>query len=823
MRHALAPLLLALLAGPVAAVDDVAVVDGPPADARSSHYPGNREPLRPSPFVKLPVGAVRPDGWLRKQLELQADGFHGHLTEISRFLEKEENSWLDPGGQGSHGWEEVPYWLKGFADCAYLLGRDDQIAEAKVWIEGALNSRRDDGFFGPRGQGAAATVESTEGEYDLWPNMVMLKCLQSYYEYTGDDRVLDLMTAYFRWERTVPDEDFLPPYWQQQRGADNLTSVYWLYNRTGEPWLLDLAAKIHRNTADWTSGVPNWHNVNMAEAFGGPTFFWPQSGDEKHLNASYRNYETFRTTYGQVPGGMFGGDENCRPGYDDPRQAVETCGLVEMMFSCEQLLTTTGDPLWADRCEDVAFNMLPAALTAEMDALRYLTAPNMATADRTSHAPGIQNGGPMFAMDPTIHRCCQHNFGHGWPYLAEHLWLATADDGLALAFPLAGEVEAAVGDGAEVTMTAETHYPFDDAVELTINTAEPVRFPLYLRVPGWCDSSSLAINGEAVAVEPEPGRYLRIDRTWSDGDAVRLALPMAVKLRTWEANHDSVSVDRGPLTYSLEIGEQKTREGGSEDWPGYVILPATDWNYGLVLDGHDPAASFEVVRRDWPDSEMPWTLGNVPVMLKARGKKIPEWQLDAFELVAPLQDSPVRSSEPVEPITLVPMGAARLRISAFPVIGEGPDAHEWEAPAQPLPYEASASHCFDSDTVRALKDRIEPRDSADRDIPRFTWWPHKGTTEWVQYDFDGPIELTGVSVYWFDDTGFGGGCALPESVAVLARKGGEWVPVAVTEADPIAADRFNALRFQTVSTDALRLEVRLRPGRSAGILEWRIE
>ena len=297
----------------------VSVVAQPPARGVSPHYVSNRAPLLASPLVKLPIGAVRPEGWLRKQLELQADGFHGHLTEISRFLKKENNSWLNADGQGEYGWEEVPYWLKGFGDCAYLLGREDQIKETREWVEAVLGSQRDDGFFGPRGQGAKATVESTQGKYDLWPNMAMLNVLQSYHESTGDERVLEFLKKYFRWELRLADEDFLPPYWQQQRGADNLASVYWLYNRTGEPWLLDLAAKVHRNTANWTDGVPNWHNVNMMQAFGGPTTFWMQSGEGRHLEAAERNYRTIREMYGQVPGGLFGGDENCREGYHRPQ------------------------------------------------------------------------------------------------------------------------------------------------------------------------------------------------------------------------------------------------------------------------------------------------------------------------------------------------------------------------------------------------------------------------------------------------------------------------------------------------------------------------
>ncbi len=799
-----------------------AVVPHPPLDRRNHHYPSHRDPLLPSPLVKLPVGAVRPGGWLRKELELQSAGFHGHLTEISAFLRKDHNAWLSRDGQGERGWEEVPYWLKGFGDCAYLLGNRDQIKEAKVWIEGALASQREDGFFGPRGRGAKATVESTKGKYDLWPNMVMLQCLRSYYEFTGDRRVPDLMTKYFRWELSVPDADFLPPYWQQQRAADNLDSVLWLYDRTGEGWLLDLATKIHRHTADWTDGVPDWHNVNMTEAFGGPAFYYPLSKDPRHLAAAERNWRTIREKYGQVPGGLFCGDENCRPGYTDPRQAVETCGMVEFMSSCERLLAVAGDPAWADRCEDVAFNQLPAALTADLTALRYLTAPNLIQSDRSNKAPGYENGGPMLEMNPYRHRCCQHNFGHGWPYLAEHLWMATGDDGLAAVVYAESEVKAKVGEGTEVTLAERTHYPFDEHVEVTVAASKPTRFPLYLRVPGWCDKPAVQVNGQDAAVSGGGPGYVRLDRTWAAGDRVALTLPMRVRVRRWAANHDSVSVDRGPLTFSLKVGEKYVRSGGTDRWPAYEIWPTTPWNYGLVLNAADPAASFEVVARPWPADDRPFTQASAPAELRCQARRIPEWKADYLGLVGLLQPSPAKTSEPVETVTLIPMGAARLRITAFPTVSDGPDAHQWKVPPEALPLKVSASHCWQGDTVRAVADGRVPKSSDDHTIPRFTWWNHRGTAEWVQREFDAPRKVSAVRVYWFDDEPSRGGCRTPASWRLLYRKGGAWVPVEGASAYGTETNRFNETTFPPVETDALRIEVRLRPGVSGGILEWEV-
>jgi DUF1680 family protein len=367
---------------------------------------------------------------------------------------------------------------------------------------------------------------------------------------------------------------------------------------------------------------------------------------------------------------MFGGDENCRPGYTDPRQAIETCGMVEMMFSTETLAWITGDPIWADRCEDVAYNSLPAALTADLKALRYLTAPNMPLSDKQSKNPGLQNRGPMLLMSPHDHRCCQHNWGHGWPYFAQHQWYATSDHGLAAVFYNSCRLEAKVADGRTAKIAVETRYPFDEAVRIRIADLEPRAFPLYLRIPGWCQRPQIKVNGEAVDVEAKPVSFVRLERTWQTGDNIEVLLPMDLQVKRWPENKNCVSIERGPLTYSLRIGEEYRRAGGTERWPEWEILPTSAWNYGLVVSEQDPAAGFEFVERAWPADDQPFTLEGTPLELRAKAKRIPEWKLNEQGLADPLPPSPVHSAAEAETVTLVPMGAARLRISAFPVIGD---------------------------------------------------------------------------------------------------------------------------------------------------------
>ncbi|MCF7762988.1 MAG: glycoside hydrolase family 127 protein [Verrucomicrobia bacterium] len=634
---------------------------------------GNRSPLAPSPMIKLPIGSIKPQGWLRHQLDLEREGMVGRLQELSPWLKFETSAWTNPGGEGERGWEEMPYWLKGYGDLAYVLNDADGIAEARRWIETVMASQREDGWFGPR-----ALLKNLDGKPDLWPHMVMLNVLQSYYEFSRDERSLRCIEAYCGWLQRQPAAVFANGYWPKLRAGDNIETIHWLYNRTGDGALLELAEKIHENMAPWSTGVINWHNVNIAQGFREPAVFFQQSGDRALLERAELNYGTVMDQYGQFPGGGFAGDENCRPGFGDPRQGFETCGMVEFMHSFEMLTKITGDPIWADRCEEIAFNSFPAALTPDWKGLHYLTSANQVQLDAGNKAPAIQNGGTMFAYSPhERYRCCQHNVSHGWPYYAEELWLATHDHGLAASLYADSEVSARVGDGRTVRIVERTEYPFGDRIRFVLEMNEPVAFPLHLRIPGWCGKPELRINGRRVRTEVGAFTFLALNRVWNDGDTVELRLPMKVSVRTWPQNQNAVSVHRGPLAFSLKIGERWVKSGGSDEWPEFEVFPTTPWNYGLELNSRNPAESFTVHRRPGPIAGNPFTLETAPVELEARARRIPAWELDSLGLVGKLQPSPVRSDSGREKITLVPMGAARLRVSLFPVIGRGSDAREW--------------------------------------------------------------------------------------------------------------------------------------------------
>jgi hypothetical protein len=627
-----------------------------PATAGSTKfYVGNRPPLLPSPYAKLPIGSIEPRGWLRQQLLLMADGMTGHLHEFSHYLAP-TSGWLTFKPQDA-GWEEMPYWLRGYGDLGYVLKDPRIIGEAKHWLDATLSSQQLDGYFGP---------PLNKAKDDLWPNMLMLNALQSLYESTGDARVLPFMSRYCRYELDLPQRKLLPGSWQKIRGGDNLASAYWLYNHTGDASLLRLGRRLFEATADWTLGPQTQHGVNNAQGFREPATYYQQSQNPKHLEATERNYSAVMDTYGQVPGGMCGADENWRPGKTGPQQAAETCSMVEFMHSFEMLLKITGNPVWADRCETVAFNSLPAALTPELKGLHYLTAPNLVECD-PSGQHDFDNPGYLLPFSPReVYRCCQHNVAMGWPYYAEHLWLATQGNGLAAVLYAECSVEARVGHGVRARIEERTDYPFGETAEFRLSLSEPTSFPLLLRVPGWCEGAVVAVNGARLSADAPPASYISIERLWRDGDRVELELPMKISLTEWMQHANAVSVNYGPLSFSLKIGERWEKVGGTGDWPDLAAYPSTPWNFGLNVNRANPAASFRVARKTQTEKQ-PFNLAAAPIELRGQGRLISDWKLTGKMASTP-PVSPVSSTERAREITLIPMGCARLRVSVFPTI-----------------------------------------------------------------------------------------------------------------------------------------------------------
>jgi hypothetical protein len=256
----------------------------------------------------------------------------------------------------------------------------------------------------------------------------------------------------------------------------------------------------------------------------------------------------------------------------------------------------------------------------------------------------------------------------GWPKLAANLWMATPDQGLAAVVYGPSEVATTVRGGVAVRIEEETGYPFRDTVSLIVRPERAATFPLALRIPAWATGAIVTVSGAPVN-GVRTGEFLRIEREWRAGDRVELRFPMAIRVSNWYNN--SIAVERGPLVYSLRVGEswhKLKQTGPASDWE---IYPTSPWNYGLVVDAKNPAGAFTVKER--PMAHQPFNAMDAPIEIAAKARRVPQWGL-VDDSPGPLPVSPVTSRRAEESVTLVPYGAAKLRITAFPYLIPGQEA-----------------------------------------------------------------------------------------------------------------------------------------------------
>jgi DUF1680 family protein len=667
----------------------------------------NRPPLQPKAFSELPLGTVEPRGWLRRQLERMRDGLTGNLNERYSTVVGPPNGWL--GGDGD-GWERGPYWLDGLVPLAYILKDEKLIAKAQPWIEWTLTHQEPSGYIGPKlfekEPPAEPGIQKTPRE-DWWPRMVMLKVLQQYYSATGDRRVVELLLKYFRYQLAELPKTPLDnwSFWANRRGGDNLMVVYWLYNITGEGFLLDLAELIHKQTFPYTDVFLNehpdpspdlahlypyntdnrypfqpelirrlsvdqlqsFHCVNLAQGIKEPVVYYQQHPEKRFLRAVKQAFADIRKFHGQ-PQGMYGADEPMHG--NDPTQGIEFCSVVELMFSLETMLAIAGDLDFVDHLELIAYNALPAQSTADFRSRQYFQCANqvlISRARRNSYEEDNHEGTDLCFGLLTGYPCCTCNMHQGWPKLVQNLWYTTPDRGLAALLYGPSEVRAIVAENVGVTIAEETNYPFEETIRFHINPAREVQFPLHLRVPHWAGTVSVRVNGQPLEVAAHQ-RRLKLARTWKAGDVVDLAFTADVRLSRWVEN--SVAVERGPLVYALRIEEDWRRVAATDRFGEYhEVHPRTPWNYALLEDHvNTPRTGFAFERRG--GSAYPWTLNGAPVELRTQGKRVPEWQLYNHR-AGPLPHSRPQTHlarQAAEHIRLVPYGCTKLRITEFPVV-----------------------------------------------------------------------------------------------------------------------------------------------------------
>lgn len=650
------------------------------------NYLNNRSPLRVNQYIELPLGTIKPKGWLLETLERQRSGVSANLDELYPEVLGPRNGWL--GGDGDQ-WERGPYWIDGLVPLAYIL--DDNSLKKKVqpWIEWALKSQREDGFFGPDKDYPKEKGLQRNFSEDWWPRMVVLKFLKQYYTATNDQRIIKFMSGYFQYQlKTLPERPLGHwTSWAEYRACDNLEMVYWLYNITGERSLLDLTTLLYKQSYDYVDMFLNRddlkqlnsiHGVNLAQGIKSPVIYYQQDSQAKYIEAVKKGFADLRQFNGQ-PSGMYGADESLHG--NNPTQGSELCSAAELMFSLEEISQITGEVQFMDHLERIAFNALPTQISDDFKERQYFQQPNQVMITKCLHNFDINHGNTDLVYGLlTGYPCCTCNLHQAWPKFTQNLWYATDDKGIAALIFSPSEVTAKVANQVAVRITEETTYPMDGKIRFTFNlldkTMKEVRFPFHLRIPAWCNLATIFVNGN-IYKENSGNRIAVIDRIWKSGDVVELELPMHIQTQTWYEN--SVSIERGPLVYALKIEEQWKHRTFDDPKNIYgttysEVLPLSKWNYGLPdTELKDLDKSLEVViDKNKLHSKYPWNLENAPIEIKVKAKEIPSWKL-YNEMAGPLPYSgmiygPDNKQLPVETITLIPYGCTTLRISEFPVL-----------------------------------------------------------------------------------------------------------------------------------------------------------
>jgi uncharacterized protein len=629
------------------------------------------EDLAAPAFRPLPLGAVRPRGWLERQLRLQASGLSGHLDEF--WPDVAESQWF--GGK-AEGWERAPYWLDGAIPLAFVL--DDARLTGKVGerVEQILRGQRPDGWYGP-----VAAAAAGDQRYDMWAVLLANKMMVQYHEATGDERALRAAEASLRALASGLAQHPLFN-WGKYRWYEGLIPTFYLYERTGEPWLLDLARTLRAQGTDFvalfrgdeiTAPTPRrgrwvWdkHVVNTGMAPKAAALSWrlDQRADDRAF--PHEMLALLDRHHGQVTG-MFSGDE-CLAGRN-PVQGTELCAVVEFLYSLEILTSAFGDPAFGDRLERVAFNALPATFTPDMWAHQYDQQVNQVQCTINPDHMWTSNGpeSNLYGLEPNF-GCCTSNMHQGWPKLAASLWMATPDDGLAAVAYAPCEVRTSAG-GVRVTVLTETDYPFRDTVTITVTPERPAPFPVLLRVPGWTEGATLQVPGEP-AVSLAPAAFHRVAREWHGSTTLTLRFPM--RPRVSRRYHGALAVERGPLVYSLLMEEAWTRVNADKphrELPhgDFEVRPASPWDYGLRLDPDAPDDG--ITFAEAPIGDQPFSPQGAGMRATVEARRLPDWKLE-HGWAGEIAPGRPRSDEPVENVALIPYGCTNIRITEFPRLAD---------------------------------------------------------------------------------------------------------------------------------------------------------
>lgn len=589
---------------------------------------------------------IKPLGWLRRQLEIQADGLSGNLDKIWNDIKN--SAWI---GGDKEGWERVPYWLDGFIPLAYLLENEDMIARAKKYIDAIISFQKPDGWICP-------CKDEERKEYDTWAIQLITKTLTVYYQCSKDERIPDVIYSvlknYYEMLKSGEIELF---NWGKARWFEGFIAVNFIYERCREEWLADLARILREQGMDYNEAIPLWerplnrwrfdtHIVNLGMMLKSEAV---SCGilNEVYTDNAEKLHEILKKFNG-TPVGLFTGDE-CLSGLS-PIQGTELCSVAEQMYSYELLYAYTGDKKWAERLEVLAFNALPATISDDMWTHQYVQMSNQIACQRFPGKSLFRTNGSeahLFGLEPNF-GCCTANFNQAWPKFALSAFMHSGDT-VINAIPVPSELKT-----DDIHIKIETSYPFENSFKYTVEAEKAFTFKI--RIPSFAEN--LTVNGEA-ADEPE----------FNIGAGEKLELDICFETSAYfeKRPHDLNTVKCGSLVFSVPVKYEKKmyeyeKDGVERKYPycDYEYIPASDWSYAYCSN------NLEVQRNEI--SDVPFSSQNPPVTVKTGVKRI-NWGLeDGYETVCAKLPESREAVGDEEEMLLYPYGCAKLRMTELPLI-----------------------------------------------------------------------------------------------------------------------------------------------------------
>jgi len=642
-----------------------------PTAANKAIYARPFEPPQHKAFLPLPPGAVEPSGWLRDWCCAARDGFTGHMDDVhvefrrawaaDHQMTGERLNWP----KGAWPYEGGGYWFDGLTRLGYILHDDALIQQAQRRMNVVVDHMHPDSilflwWLNPHQPDDAKGAEAGGG-WSLWASGLLGRALAAHYAGSGDPRVLRALELAY-----ATDRDWPCMGWGMSNPWPAFDTYTWTGNKQIAAWLTTLFATGNGKNPGGTSwnryrrkpnpepgAEKNDHVVHFLESTTPWALGYLWTGDRDFLDATLAWHDLLARDAMQ-PSGVPVADEFYGP--TGAYRGTETCDVAGYLWSQIMLLSICGDGRLADRAERAFFNAGPASVARDFKTHVYFQCPNRIVDKSPPHPHGPRAEGNSYK--PTHYPlCCTAALNRIVPNYVMHMWMATYDNGLAATHYGPCKLKALVADGVPVELTCRTDYPFNDLIEISVQPGRPATFPLSLRIPGWCQGAELSINGAAQKVAPDAHGFVRIQRPWQAGDTLRLRLPMTVSVSTGVDKNAQdapyASVSYGPLLFALPIAD--TTDANTPD-------PAARWKYALDARGGKLASTIRVQRQPLP-AHWDWPLA-APLTLHATGVPC-DW---TPEPKTPLPSAPV-ASKAAEPITLVPYGCTKFRVSMFPVTG----------------------------------------------------------------------------------------------------------------------------------------------------------